>query len=75
MSKYDCKPVFHRDGSISYYWPSYGWVAKVHPCQIQRMVIETWQHSDRVKWGEAMKRRGFVMRRGEWIPVHQIAVA
>lgn len=69
------RPIFHRDNSVSYFWPAYGWNMKIHPAQIQTMVISTWSKIDRERWAKAMLRRGFIKRGGQWVPAHEIKAA
>lgn len=68
-------PVFHRDGSITYWKDSYGWIHRVHPSKIHVKTIAQWRTQDRKKWALAMLKRGFVKRNNVWVPQHSAGEA
>jgi hypothetical protein len=66
-------PIFHHDGSITYWVNFYGWFHRVHPAKISAKDVASWRAKDRRKWGDAMLKRGFIRKGGKWIPAHNIA--
>lgn len=65
-------PVFHKDGSITYWDDSRGWFHRVHPSRVNPRIMKDWRAQDRKKWVLAMLQRGFVKKSGRWVPVHEI---
>lgn len=67
----DYNPTFHKDGSITYWLDSKGWIHRVHPAKVSKAAIEQWRVSDRKKWALAMLKRGFIKRNNTWVPQHE----
>ena len=65
-------PKFHKDGTVTYWFDSYGWFHRVHPANVKTKAMKTWRGQDRRKWGRAMLMRGFVEKGCKWVPVHKI---
>ena len=67
-------PVFHQDGTITYWLDSYGWFHRAHPVNVSKNAMETWRAQDRKKWTTAMLKRGFIQKGGVWQPAHNMKV-
>ena len=65
-------PVFHKDGTVTYWLDSYGWFHRVHPANVKTKAMKEWRAKDRKKWGAAMLMRGFVKKSGKWVPAHEM---
>lgn len=68
MAKDPHSPTFHKDGSITYWMESRGWIYRVHPSKVARRALGTFTDLEMRKWQRAMFQRGFVNAGGQWIP-------
>jgi hypothetical protein len=69
---YNYNPTFHKDGSITYWRESHGWIHRVHPSRVDGRSIRGWSKQEKEKWAAAMLTRGFVKKNNKWVPVHSL---
>lgn len=70
MAKDPHSPTFHKDGSITYWMESRGWIYRVHPSKVTRRALGTFTDLEIRKWQRAMIQRGFIYRHNVWIPAN-----